>query len=410
MFNIINFTRLKNHLKEPLYKNSFYIMVTSLLTAFVGFIFWIIAAKLYPSEDVGIATALISAMNLIFFISIMGFDQSIIRFFPEIDKSKVFSTALTVTVISTTVFSIIFILGMNIWSPELNILKNYFALFIIFVLANALTYLMGISFIATREGRYYFLQGLLVDSRIIFLPFLIFFGSLGIFSSVGLSYIVSLIFSIYILFKLGIRYVGVDKKFFRESLHFSAGNYINSLLMTVPGQLLTILVLNILGPSNAAYYYIAFTIASILFLVPYSLSTSLFIEGSHGEPLRENTIKALVLSFLILIPSVIILIFFGEQFLGFIGSAYQNSYNLLLIFSFSSFLVVIFQIFINIKKIEKDIRTLIWISAVNSFFLITLSYIFLLKFGLIGIGYAWILAYGVVSFIILFIIKKENWI
>jgi hypothetical protein len=44
--------------KDPLYKNSVYIMLTSVVAAAYGFIFRIIAAKLYPKEDVGIAMAL----------------------------------------------------------------------------------------------------------------------------------------------------------------------------------------------------------------------------------------------------------------------------------------------------------------------------------------------------------------
>jgi len=35
------------------------------LNAGFGFIFWMLAAKLYPKEDVGIATSLISSMALL---------------------------------------------------------------------------------------------------------------------------------------------------------------------------------------------------------------------------------------------------------------------------------------------------------------------------------------------------------
>ena len=44
--------------KDPLYRNSMYLMATSVVSAGFGFLFWILAAKLYPKEDVGIATAL----------------------------------------------------------------------------------------------------------------------------------------------------------------------------------------------------------------------------------------------------------------------------------------------------------------------------------------------------------------
>ncbi|MFX0206840.1 MAG: oligosaccharide flippase family protein, partial [Candidatus Hodarchaeota archaeon] len=86
-------SQFKKHVRDPLYKNSFLIMLTSISNAAFGLIFWIIAAKIYSKEDVGIATALISSLGLLVLLSRFGFDQSIIRFFPEGDKSKIFSTS-----------------------------------------------------------------------------------------------------------------------------------------------------------------------------------------------------------------------------------------------------------------------------------------------------------------------------
>ena len=60
-----NQEELEEYLRGPLYKNSFFIMLTSISNAGFGFIFWMFAAKLYPKEDVGIATALISSMALL---------------------------------------------------------------------------------------------------------------------------------------------------------------------------------------------------------------------------------------------------------------------------------------------------------------------------------------------------------
>ena len=44
--------RLIQRLKDPLYKNSFFIMLSSITNAGFGFFFWMIAARLYSAEDV----------------------------------------------------------------------------------------------------------------------------------------------------------------------------------------------------------------------------------------------------------------------------------------------------------------------------------------------------------------------
>lgn len=49
-----NLEEIKKHLNDPLYKNSLFIMLTSISGSGFGFIFWILAAKLYAPQDVGI--------------------------------------------------------------------------------------------------------------------------------------------------------------------------------------------------------------------------------------------------------------------------------------------------------------------------------------------------------------------
>jgi len=53
--------------------------------------------------------------------------------------------------------------------------------------------------------------------------------------------------------------------------------------MTAPNMILPIMVLNVLGAEQAAYYYIAYAIAALLFMIPNAISMSLFVEGSHGS-------------------------------------------------------------------------------------------------------------------------------
>lgn len=120
-----NIKELKQHLKDPLYKNSFFIMFTSISSAGSGFVFWMLAAKLYSKEDVGVATALISSMALLVLLSRFGLDSSIIRYFPEKDKSRVFSTSAVITTFFAVLLGIIFIAGIDLWLPELGgILKS----------------------------------------------------------------------------------------------------------------------------------------------------------------------------------------------------------------------------------------------------------------------------------------------
>jgi len=386
-------------------------MLTSASAAAFGFIFWMLAAKLYPEEDVGVATALISSLSLLILLSRFGLDQSIIRFFPEKDKGKVFGTSVIITTFFAILFGILFILGIDIWSPQLHMVKKYASFYLLFLAVNSIASLTGTSFLALRKAEYYFFQKLLLGLRIVFLFPLVFFGALGIFSSMGISFTLTLVFSTFLLLKLGLKPAGIDKKFLNDTFYFSAGNYIAGLLITAPSQILPIMILNILGAEQAAYYYMAFVITSLLFIIPSAVSTSLFVEGSHGEALKKTTLKSIFAIFSLLIPAVIILYFFGGFILRLIGKSYAaGGLHLLRVMALSSFFVAICRIYFSIKRIQKDIKSLIFISGLIFAVLLGLSYVFMLEFGIVGVGYAWMVGYGLNSLIVGMMVKKEGWV
>ena len=402
--------KLFHQINDPLYKSSLYLMLSSITAAGFGFIFWIIAARLYPPEDVGIATALISSVSLLVLLSRLGFDQSIIRFFPERNKNKVFSTSLIITTVFVILLGIIFILGIQIWSPNLAIITSIPIIYLIFLVFSSIFSLTGIAFVALRKAKFYFLQNLLNCSRIIFLFPLVFLGAIGIFSSVGISVIITSLLPLYFLYRFKIRLSGIDVEYLKESFNFSIGNYFSGFFLTAPNMILPIMVFNLLGAEKAAYYYISYAITSLLFLIPAAFGMSLFVEGSHGESLKRISKKSIIAIFFILVPAVFFVFFFGDYLLMLLGKSYIQGFDLLRIMIFSSIFFSIVQMYISIKKAQKDIQKLIIVSGLNFILILGLSYGWLLSYGLVGMGYAWIIAYGLTTIIIGGLIKLEKWI
>jgi O-antigen/teichoic acid export membrane protein len=387
------FGDIRRSLTDPLYKNSFFIMLTSIMGAGFGFVFWMCAARLYPPEDVGVATAIISSMGLLILLSRLGLDQAVIRFFPTRDKSRVLGTAVTVTTAGVILVGLFFLLTVETFSPDLGVILPIAPVYMLFLVAYSVTWILEGSFNAIRRSEYYFLLNLLFGSRVLFLFPLVFLGSLGIFSSLGLAYFLGLFVALFLLSRSGVAIGKVDREFLRESLNFSAGNYIAGLLMAAPALILPVVVLNALGPEETAHYFIAYSIALILFMIPQSFSTSLYVEGSHGEALKSNVIRSLVGIYALLIPAIIVLFLFGDRILGLIGPDYVVAFPLLRVFALSSIFVSIFHTYVSISKVRKDVRALIFISGFIFLMVLGLGYPFMLAFGLIGMGYAWLVTY-----------------
>ena len=75
--------RLRQHLGNPLYRNSLYLISNSTILALTGFVFWTLAARLYPVDSVGLASAAISAMGVLSLLATLGLDYALLRFLPD---------------------------------------------------------------------------------------------------------------------------------------------------------------------------------------------------------------------------------------------------------------------------------------------------------------------------------------
>ncbi len=390
-------------------KNSFFIFLSTVVNAGTGFIFWMLAAKWYPPAAVGIATSVISLAGLVVLASRFGFDFSILRFFPEKDKGEVFGTALGFVSIFALIIGIPILLNVEILFPELSILAKYPIIFICLVIANATLILTGTAFIAIKRAQIYFAQSALTGSRIFFLFLLTFFGAVGIIGSFCIATLLVSLCSLLILATNGIHVRKFSSIFFKESFSFSSGNYIAELLNHAPNLILPIITLSVLGPMQAAHFFIAYSIASVIYMAPHAISMSMLVEGSYGQLSERMIVRSVKTTLLLITIFLTVLFFTGEYFLSFIHSSYSEAINLLYLIAISSYPLAVIYVYQATKRVQKDIKSIVALNAVTFILLIVLSYFFMNVYGLDGIGYAWIISYGSVAGIIsIHLINKRS--
>jgi len=398
---------LREQLHNPLYRNSFFIALGRITDVGFGFLFWTVAARLYSQMDVGIATALISSLTLVITLSRLGFDTALVRFLPSKEKSRALSTTLWVTLIATLIAAAIYLLLVPYITPELVPLRDYFLVFILFALANSFESIAENALLAVRRADLRWMLHLFLSARILLLfPFAL-LGSFGIFSSLGVAYLVVILFS----FLLVRRNFGItreiSREYLRETFRFSSLNYLASILASIPTLLFPILIMNLLGAEEAALYYIAFTIGNLVLIVPDAMTTSFFVEGSHGANLRKAAVYTLTANYAILIPVILFMFLFGNLLLGLFGSAYLAAFDLLRIISLSALFVTIYNLFIPLQNIRLRVGMVVLLNFIRCVLLLGLGYVLLLHFGVIGIGYAWLATYAVMVVGIVFIMNNK---
>ncbi len=399
--------------RDTLFRNSFFMAITNIFNAGCGFFFWIIAARLYTIEQVGLATALISSLGLVILFSRLGFDSTIIRLFPSEDKGRVISTSLIVTTAACIMAGVIYIMLLEILAPSmLFLMEPRCALtFLLIGATNSVAMIVGNASIADRKADHYFLQNLFMALRIPALVPLAFLGVFGIFGSVGLGYLFASFFGLMMIQRsiASIR-PQVDLDFIRRSFRFSYQNYLSSILYTAPTLIIPIMALDMLGEAEAAKYFIAFSLGNLVLIIPSSFGTSLFVEGSHGESLKKSLMRAGGASLMLMMPAVLIIFLFGDRLLGLLKGEYLEAFSLLRIIAISSFLVACYSLFIPIQNVRMRVESIVKLNALRCVLLLGFNYILMQQYGILGTGYAWLVTYIIIVLGIGWMERREMWV
>jgi len=397
-------------LDDPLFKNSYYLFASTLSTAGFGFFFWILAARFYTVEEVGLGSAILSAIWLISIFSSLGFDVGLIRYLPdEKDKSRMINSCFTVSGLIALLLSVVFILGLHIWSPALMILQEYTFFKVVFVMYAVSLTLFGLQsrvFVAFRLAKYSFIQGIIGMVRILILPFLVALGAFGVFLSACLANIIALIIGNILILKVISTYRPVpviNKRMINDMIYYSFGNNIANILYFLPSAVLPLMVVEVLGKEINAYFYVAWATSTILIMISYTTSISLFAEGTLlPDELRRNVIKSLKFIYIILIPLIIVIFIFGKYILLVYGKSYaDNAFDVQLLLCIGSIPHSINVVYVAIMRVKKNIMPVIIIYGAIAVLTILGSYIVIKEIGLIGIGISWIFANGIVGLFVL---------
>ena len=414
-------SNLKAHLSNPLYINGYYLMGNFLATAVSGFAFWIIAANFYSDTDVGIASAMISAMSLLSLFSTLGLGFGLIRFLPGAgDKStKMINSCFTISALVSVVVAAIYVAGLPIWSPKLGELREHpiwAASFVAFTAVYAISSTVDTVFIAERTAKSTFVKS--VVNAILKLPlpiaFASLFGAFGIFASAGLAITAAMGLALFWLLPRSQRgYVPLPawhRSVVGEMLRYSLGTYLANLLWLAPQYLFPLLVVNILGGDVNAHFYIAWSIAYIPFLIPIAMSYSLFAEGSHDESgLRRDIRRALVASLLIVITVMALIFALGDKVLLLFGREYsETATSLLWVLSLSAIPLTINYIFLALYRVRKNITVLLIASAGATCLSLGFSYVLMRELGLIGVGLGWTLGQSIVAAIVVVPLLRQS--
>jgi len=393
---------LRRHLNSSLYSNAYLILLAGLVPAASGYVFWAVIARVMSVEQVGVASALIAVTAFLTLLSGLDLGTLLIRHLPETtNKVALINTAIWLRVGLSAIASIIFLIGLSLWSPAQQFLNNSLLIAAAFVVANVLQSVNELAlhfFVAYRRAGIGLNKNIyisLIRFPIVILAAMVLHGvdGLGVFLCVTLS---TLIVLIYLFWKM---LPAVEPKYrlrfeivlstVRGLLGYSAFNFLGELSLQVPLLLVPVIIANQLGNELSGIGYVVLMISGVVGQLPQGIARSLLSEGSHDlRQFRPNLLRALLLSFLLESVLIVGVLLTGRLLLSItFGPQYAARGTTFLILSTLSVLpMTVVYLYFSLQRIRGHIGQMALVGAIICVLTLGLIAILAPAHGLTGVG------------------------
>ena len=326
-------THLARLQADHLVRNSLYLILSSGLQAGLGFLFWIITARLFSAADVGRASSLISATTLIAFLALFGLNNSLVRFLPTApDRNALITSALLLVGTGGAVMGLVYALLTPVIAPRLAFVGHQPVLMLGFALltaAAAVNLITDSVFVAARKTGY----NAVVDggvgglTKVICVVLLAGTSAYGLFCASTAGFVTAGLASV-VLMAAGLHWRPSVKRpvqTLRPLLHFSGASYAGNVLNMAPSLVVPLIVLDRLGASAAAYYFVSFQVATLLYSAAYAVEQAFLAEGSHpGANWRELMSRSRWVIVALCLPASLVLMVAAHWILLMFGGAYST--------------------------------------------------------------------------------------
>jgi len=302
----------------------------------LGYLTWLITARLFDANEVGVASGIVSAMMLCVQIALFGIGAAVIKVYPShLDQpSKLINSALNLIGLSSLSSAIIFLAFARVFFNELNIVAavpQYAILFLAINLFGAINVLMDHVSIAIKRGDQ------VLSRNIIFgLTTIIFVAGLPLITASTTSIAIVSAWAAAGLFACVAGAIQLKKSI--KAFHYSPSiskttssnlisialpNYLLTLVERAPNWILPILITELMTPVDNARWYAVWMMAWVVFQVPISIGQNLFAEIAanpvdYNKPFKHSLRTSLLVGSAAALAMVVL----ASAFLSLLGRDY----------------------------------------------------------------------------------------
>ncbi|WP_252396263.1 glycosyltransferase [Streptantibioticus parmotrematis] len=387
---------------EPLLRNGHVLTLSSLMTAGLGAIFWVLATHWYSAATVGRSYAVIAAVSLLAGVGQLNLADVLVRFVPTAGRHtrRVVLRCYGASLACTAMVAACFLLVIPAVTPGLDFLRGPvagpcfvaatagYALFI--VQDGALTGLRRTHWVLGENALF-----AVVKTALLPLAAGLVFASGILLSWTGALAVSLVVTNVYLLRHAVPAHERAGPELGAPParlLGYAAADYVGAFFRLAAYNVVPLLVLDELGDAKNAYFSIAWVIAYTLYLAAYNMGSSLIVEAAHApERLAEQAHRVLRHCGGLLVVGVVALWFCGPWLLSFFGAAYaREATGLLRLLALSALPNLLLNVAIDVARARRRLAWAVALQAVLCVLVLGLTAWLLPVMGLNGVGVAWL--------------------
>jgi thymidylate kinase/O-antigen/teichoic acid export membrane protein len=416
------FARLISHARTPLFARAYALIISGAASSGLGVVYWALAARLYDPVTVGLNAAAVSAMTFISYVAQLNMAGLLSRFIPISAAAaarrlivRSYLAACAASAVGALVFVIVFARRLGL-GPMLAQDPPTGAWFILATVAWSLFAIEDGVLTGLRRTFWVPIENSAFGIAKIAL-LLVFAGSIahiGIFASWTIPATMLVVPVNWLIFRRFVpRHAAAASCEPAPSaaadalpggiVRYLMGDYIGSLWYAACIGLLPLIVVAVAGSRFGAFFYIAWTIASAMYLISISMATSLMVEGAARQrALAHDAWRIfrllgqvqIFLTVLVLIAAPLILTVFNPAY----ASAADGLLRLLALAALPHGVIAIY---LAVARVRRQVKRIITVQATMAGIALGLSVALLGPMGIGGVGVAWLIAQTSVATVVL---------
>ena len=359
---------VKDALEGPLIRNAASLYGSTIITSFLGFFYWFIAARLATAQAVGVASAVQSAAQFISIFCVLGLSTFVISEL-AIDKTQARSLMLTAAVMVGLLAALI--------SAGVGIIFQFFStsisdgvagpigvlVFVILAVLSTVLLVLDDACIGLLRGDLQLRRNaVFAVGKLVLLPLLITVWAAQSGIELVVAWTAGLIVSMLVLvLELGRLTEGQSSRLDFQNIlgkrHLMFRHHWLNISIQSPRLVFPVIVALIVGPTANAAFTAAILVVGVVQMIPNLLSTVLFaLAPGDEESLRREVRRTMRISLVLSIASAPCFFIFSHLILGLFGPNYVMASTAMGILGLSTYPYAIKSHYVAIARVQGNMQ------------------------------------------------------